>query len=496
MAIAGIDIGSTGAKITVFDRDGKQLHYGYREYPKPRGIGAQEIDANSIWQAAKELLQDAARAVPQMSAVGITSFGESFVLLDERQEPLMPIMMYTDPRGAEEAKALERLLGRERIADLSGAAPHPMYTLPKLMWVKTHRPQVYAQAKYCCLIADFLVFKLTGERIIDYSLAARTMGLNVQTLRWSDPLFQAAGLGVKLFSRPVPPGTCAGQILPDVAQRLALPPDLRIVLCCHDQVAAAVGSGVMRPGRATDGAGTVECITPVFDHLPADDRFQENAYAVIPFVHPGTYCCYAFQFTGGSLTKWFTDTLAGDDRIRARANNVSLYDQLESGMTDAPTGILALPHFAGAGTPYMDADAKGALVGLTLNHTASDLYRALMEGICYEMRLNVEALAQSGIYIEALNASGGCAKSRLWLQMKADILGLPIHRMNVDEAGTVGGIMLTGVATGVYRDLDEAADALVGSVEVFEPRAEQTRAYGSHYARYKQLYAAIRPLME
>ena len=164
-------------------------------------------------------------------------------------------------------------------------------------------------------------------------------------------------------------------------------------------------------------------------------------------------------------------------------------------MVDNPTGILVLPHFAGAATPYMDTGSKGAFVGLELRHSPIEMFRAIMEGITFEMRINMEKLAEGGIRINGLNATGGCARSGLWLQMKADILRVPVTRMEVDEAGTVGGIMLTGVATGAFANLDEAAEILVRKIEVYHPRSEAGERYEEHYRRYRGLYGAVRPLV-
>ncbi len=489
MPLSGLDIGSTGAKITVLSESGALLHTGYRDYPVSRATSEHEVDAVSIWDAVKALLRDAATAVPGISAVGVTSFGESFVLLDEQDHVLCPTMMYTDPRGEAEAALLSQRLG-ERLSEICGATPHAMYSLPKLMWIKEHQPELYVKARRVCLIADYVSLRLTGNHLIDHSLAARTLGFDIRKMCWSEAIFTAAGLDPGLFGKPVPTGTDAGPVLPALAQELDLPKNLRVVLCCHDQVAAAVGSGVLMPGMATDGAGTVQCITPIFSPVPDGRGLQDHHYSIVPFLRKDTYCCYAFQFTGGSLVKWFVDNLA------RKQPGIAPYDQLESGMIDAPTGILVLPHFAGAATPYMDTGSKGAFVGLTLSHNASDLYRALLEGITYEMRLNLDCLGEAGLTVDGLFATGGCAKSKLWLQMKADILGMPVTRMSVDEAGTVGGIMLTGVATGAYKDLDAAKQALVRPVHVYKPRPEMVAQYAPHYLRYRELYRALRPLME
>lgn len=495
MAIGGLDVGSTGSKITVFSEDGQLLHQAYRNYPVSREMNAHEINAGDIWEAVCQLLSGAAEAIPDLQAVGISTFGESFVLLDEHEKILLPTMMYTDPRGNDEANELVEQFGMLTMQNITGVNPHSMYGLPKLMWVKRNHPEVWAKVKSVLEIQDFLVFKLTGKRLVDHSLATRMMAFDIHKLSWSHELLNFAGVPVEWLSTPVPTGTDAGTLKPEIAQMLGLPAELHIVACCQDQIAAAVGAGVLQPGQATDGTGTVECITPIFTHIPENGGLQRNNYAIVPFLQPGTFCCYAFTYTGGALIDWFIDQLAGSAKQPASDNGNSIFDQLEANCPDQPTGILVLPHFAGAATPYMDTGAKGAFVGMTLGTTTATLYRAVQEGIAFEMALNLRLLKQTGIPIEKLHATGGCAKSARWLQMKADIFNVPIMRMGVNEAGTIGGIILTGVAMGVYRSLEEAVMILVRPLETFHPHSEMHAAYLPYFERYQRLYDAIRPLV-
>lgn len=493
MAIGGLDIGSTGAKLTVLSEEGRVLHTGYRDYPIDRQTHAHEVDAGAIWNTVMELLRAAAGT--KLRAVGIASFGESFVLLDECDRVLMPTMMYTDPRGSQQAAQLGQALGAEAIADVSGALPHPMFSLPKLMWVQQAQPRLFDQVARVCSIGGYIAYMLTGEHVIDYSLATRTMGFDIRTLAFSQTIFRAARIDPALFGRVVETGSLIGEVSPRIASELGLQAGLRVVLSGHDQIAAAVGSGVRSPGIAANGAGTVECVTPVFQGIPDQNRLQHSNYPVVPFLGNTNYCCYAFSFAGGSLIEWFLRELALGPSPAAKARGENIHRALESGAPDEPTGILVLPHFAGAATPYMDTGSRGAILGLELTHTTADLYRAVMEGIACETALNLERLAEAGVRIDALNASGGCARSEVWLQMKADITGIPIRRLSIDESGTVGSILFAGVATGAYDDIDQAEAALVRVVGTYEPRGAQGRAYRAQYDRYRGVYEAVRPLM-
>ena len=414
MKIAGLDIGTTGCKVTVFDADGKQLGRAYRNYPVQRDAGVHEIDAADLLESVCAALREITARHPDIAGVGVTSFGETFVMTDAEGNPLHRAMLYTDPRGAQECRELTDRLGEDRIAEITGLFPHEMYSLGKLLWIKRHRPEVYAAARHICLIEDLAVFFLTGKAQIDYSLASRTMAFDIHTLTWSREILDAAGIDEAPLSEPVPSGTPAGTVTPEAAARTGLRTDCRIVSVSHDQIAAAVGAGAFDGRIAVDGAGTVECLTPVYDGLP-DIRVMKNGrFAVVPYAFPGKYAAYAFSYTGGALLQWFTDTLAGREKELAAAEGLSVNEYMERQYTgEEPTGLLVLPHFAGAATPYMDSGSRGAILGLTASTTAAELYRACMEGVAYEMRVNYDALQGSGVRFERLHATGGGARSRV-----------------------------------------------------------------------------------
>ena len=384
------------------------------------------------------------------------------------------------------------------IASITGVKPHEMYSISKVMWMKRHKPELYQKAAHIFLMEDYVVYHLTGAAQIDYSLAARTMAFDITSLKWSDEIFEKAGIDVRLMSKTVPTGTTAGAVRKEIADRTGLAADTQIVSISHDQVAAAVGAGVFDSDQAVDGAGTVECITPVYDGLPELEVMYNGNYAVVPYVIPGKYVCYAFSYTGGALIQWCVDTLAKKEKELARERGISVNEMLEGkveGQIEEPTGLLVLPHFAGAATPYMDTGSKGAIVGLSTDTSVSDIYRACMEGVVYEMLLNMEYLEDSGTCFRMLHATGGGARSEVWMQMKADMLNLPITALNTADAGTVGSAMLTGIAAGCFRDLQDAAEHMVEKKKVYEPDPKMHEKYREVYERYRKLYQAVRPLV-
>ena len=486
MKIGGLDIGTTGCKLTVFDENGAHLGKAYRDYPVRRAVSGHEIDISAMMESVYTVIGEMAEQYPDIAGIGVTSFGETFVMTNDAGEPLHNAMLYTDPRGAEECAELVEKLGADHIAEVTGLTPHEMYSIAKMMWIRKHRPEVYAAARRIHLIEDFVVWHLTHRSQIDYSLATRTMAFDIHSLTWSREVFDAAGIDIALMSDPVPTGTSAGTITLAAARRTGLNDRCVIVSVSHDQVAAAVGAGAFDGSVAVDGAGTVECLTPIYDKIPEIPVMAKGFFSVVPYVVPGKYVAYAFSYTGGALIQWAMETFGKGE------TNESMEKAYEK---DEPTGLLVLPHFAGAATPYMDTGSKGAILGLTVATTAADLYRACMEGVVYEMRLNYEALSGSGIRFTRLNTTGGGAKSKLWMQMKADVLNLPITALKTVDAGTVGSAMLTGIAVGLFADLNDAASHMVQERETYYPREEMHKKYMIIYERYKAVYSAVRPLM-
>ncbi|MGI6055593.1 MAG: FGGY-family carbohydrate kinase [Bilifractor sp.] len=500
MILGGLDIGTTGCKLTVYEDSGKYLGRAYREYPAERTRRGHTIDASVILDSVYDVMREIGQKYPDLAGIGVTSFGETFVMTDAEGRPLAKSLLYTDPHGTEQRKYLEEKLGSRHIQEICGSRPYEMFSLPKLMWMRDHHPEICRQTKHVFLMQDFVVWHLTHRAQIDYSLAARTMGLDIRTLRWSTEIFEAAGIDQELFALPVPSGTPAGPLTWEAAQRTGLPETVQIISCCHDQVAAAVGGGVFSAGTALDGAGTVQCITPFFDRMPDGNVMYEGNFPIIPYVLPGSYVTYAFETMGGALLEWCTKTLAKEEGQRAKKAGMSVnafleQEYLNEGNGREPGSLLVLPHFAGAATPYMDAGSRGVILGLTSETTVADIYHGCMEGVVYEMMVNIEALKPSGISFRSLAATGGGARSSMWMQMKADMLNLPVTVLETVDAGTTGSAMLTGIALGCFRGLQDAAERMIVPKQTFLPDSSVHGMYAERYLRYRELYHAVRPLL-
>ncbi len=493
MYIAGLDVGTTGCKIAVFNTEGKLLDSYYREYDAKRVDGSHEINFADVKEGVIQVLKEAAHAY-KIEALGVTSFGETFAVLDENDNILLPSMLYTDPRGEEFCRYLSDKVGYEKLVDITGCKPNQMYSIYKLMWIKNNRSDVFAKIKRVLLGQDFIVYTLSGNPIIDYSLAARTAAFDIVEKQWCDDIFDAAGIDKSLFATPVESGTVAGNLLDSIKNEIGIDYDIKIVCAFHDQVAAMVGSGIFDSSIAMDGTGTVECIPVMFNEKPTDMKLYDGGYAVVPYID-GKYACYCVSYTGGATLKWFRDNFAELESQECAKNGTNVYAYLDSKVKDGPTGILIMPHFAGAATPYMDLGSKAAFIGVTLGTTKYDIYKALMEGTSYEIKMNFAVIEQFIDEVKELRATGGGASSDVWLQIKADILNKELMSLDCKEVGAAGTAIITAKAIGLFNDIKAAAAKMAPIKKVFKPNPENYERYKVLCDKYGEVYNSVRKLI-
>lgn len=493
MAYIGLDVGTTGSKATVISHNGQALASAYREYnlrfPAPGWV---ELRPADVWEAVKAVLKEVVAACDApIEALATASFGEAVVCIGRDGKSVCDSIFFTDVRGSGELDDLRAQVDADELMRTSGMPINFMFTLPKLLWLKKHRPEVLEKTEKILPYSGFIAYMLSGEATADGSLASRTLLFDRFKGDWNDKTLEAFGFSRAWLPRYVPAGHPVGRMLDSVARELGIAGNPVIVSGVHDQIAAALGAGALHPGQAADGIGSAECISCVLpDEMNLKGMFRYNICAE-PHAVPGRYLALVFNNTAGAALKWYRDQFAAELRDRCRAEGKSAYDELNKSLGDAPSPVLFLPHLGGTGTPHMDAEAKGMLAGLTLGTTAADVYRAILEGMAYEMRINLELLSRFGMRFDALMAGGGGASPEA-LQIRADIFGLPITRTREAQAGTVGMAMLCGLATGQFASFDEAAQALVHAGETFEPRSDHKAEYDERFAQYKRMYNACR----
>lgn len=482
MNYLSIDIGTTCCKCQLFSKDGKILEYISKEYGFLKEGGKIYVDIAAV----KENVFSMIKSVSSKHTVGsicFSTFGEAFVLLDKDDNVLFNPMLYTDRRGEEQAEEIRAKFGNEKLYKLTGTLPHCMYSVSKLLYIKENYHEIYAKVDKVLLICDYIGYILTGKRVIDYSLAARTGVFDIEKLHFSEELCDGLGIDINLFSAPQRTGYVVGDINND---ELGLK-HCKLVLGSHDQICTALGAGVISDGQAVDGMGTVECITAVFKDKCNEIKAGEQGYPIVPFAVAGLYCTYICNYASGSIVNWYKNEII----YGYNGDKKSVFEYLESGFTENPTGLYVLPYFAGSAIPYQDVNAKGAIIGLTTSTTASQIYQSLMESTAMEMKFEVAIAKKYGIKVKSAVATGGGANSDKWLQIKADIQEIPFKTLRSSEGGLCGCAVLQSVAVD-GKTLKQAVKIFVKMNMAFTPNKEKAKVYEPYYKKYTKLYKSLK----
>ena len=481
MISLGIDIGGTGCKCVAFRHDGKELALSYAEYPLTAGQAnlPPQVLSESVFQVIGQCVNQL-EDKNDICAITVSSFGESFVAVDEDGKELTDILLYFGNSESAEFSDLVESIGQEKFMDIARILPDASYSLSKMLYTKKIAEKPVWKFLF---IAGYICWKLTGKACCDVSLACRSLLYDVKGRCWSDELIEKTGIDRNTLPEVLPTGGKVGLILPEIAEKLGLPAETQVVMGSHDQIVNALGAGVAKVGDAVDTTGTCECIEPLYAEIPESLDFQRVNFACVPYLEDRGYVTYAYNISAGSVVRWYRDALA----YHLKEDGRSIYDVLNDLCPDEPTNLMVLPFLQGmGGTPDVDVNATGLIAGLTTQTRLPDIYRAILEGVTFEMRYNQEKLNEAGVKFDRLFACGGGARSPAWLQIKADILGCPIIPVKSEETGAMGSAIL-GFAAVTGESPFEIAKGFWHYAEPVEPVAEHIEIYNQRYELYKTL---------
>ena len=490
----GVDIGTSGCKAVVFDERGKQVSQSGREYDLTHTHdGGAELDSDEVMEKTFEVIRESAGASGPVRGLGVSSQGEAFTPLDEKDRGLCGAMVSSDTRAAPYLDRWVEELGAAKLYGTTGHTAHPMFSLFKFMWLRDHRPDIWKRTRRFYCFEDLLHLRLGIEPAISWPLAGRTMLFDVTRHDWDGEILAAAGLAPEQLARPAVSGSRVGSLSPEKCRLLGLGEETFVVTAGHDQPCGALGAGVTEPGVGMYATGTVECITPALERPVFSDGLMGNNLCTYDHAVPGMYTTAAFSLTGGNALKWFRDEFGALERAESERTGVNAYTLLLDRMGKDPTDLLVLPYLTPSGTPYFDLTTPGAILGLRLTSRREDILRSLLEGVTLEMRLNLDILEKEGCPVQELRAIGGGARSPVWVQLKADVLGKAIVTLDVTEAACLGAAMLAR-AEDTGEDVREVAGQWIHPVEEVRPCPEAAERYSEKFEEYRRMYPLLRKI--
>lgn len=491
--LIGVDFGTSHIKAIAFTPEGQIVAHASAPtptvYPQP---GWAYSDPDAVWSQTVTALRAVTAQLDdprRVTAIAVASVGEAGTPIDAAGRPTYPMIAWFDTRTKEQAEQLRRRLGADEIFRRSGVSLQPIFTLCKILWLQQHEPEALARTVRWLNAADYLTFRLCGVAASEFSLASRTLMLDIDRLCWNVELAEAIGLDPALLPPLLPSGTRLGSVLPDVAAQTGLPTHAIVTTGGHDHVCGAMALGVTRPGAVLDSLGTAEALFLATDRVLKDPEVGQRGYAQGVHVSGGYYILGGL-YTSGACIEWFRET------IGAGLDYGALAEEGEA-VSPGSLGVYFLPHLRTANPGYDDPRSRATFVGLTFDARRGALYRALLEGLAYEARYSLDTLLPylPDTRIERIVATGGGTRNHLLMRIKASVYNYPLRVVSIDEATALGAAMLAGLGAGVYSDVDAAVQSVRYTVSLVEPEPTAAAFYTRAYEQvYRKLYPSVRNL--
>jgi len=481
----GVDVGTTGAQAVAVDEEGRVVATASSEYPllTPRPKWTEQ-DPARWWDGVRDVLSSATRdvegAAHAVAGVGLTGQMHGSVFLDGAGEVIRPALLWNDQRTAKQCEEITEAVGERRLVQITGNPALTGFQAPKVLWLRDEEPDAFARVEHVLLPKDYIRYRLSGRFATDASDAAGTLFLDLEKRTWSGEVLDALGVPAGWLPEVFESPDAAGTLAAGVAAELGLPAGVPIAAGGGDNAAAAIGTGITRDGLMSSSIGTSGVL---FAH--ADTPAIDPSGRIHAFCHavPGKDCLLAVVLSAGGSLRWWRDVTGAD------------YDTLVAEAEDTPAGaegLVFLPYLTGERTPHMDPLASGVFLGMTARHTRGHMTRALMEGVLFALRDGLEIMRELGVHPKEIRATGGGATSDLWLRLQADVYGLPVHRLEIEEGAAYGAALLGHVAAGTFANVDEATSVVRTRPEVTEPDPRTTETYDALHAVYRSVYAALR----
>jgi sugar (pentulose or hexulose) kinase len=494
--VLGLDAGTTAFKGILVGEDGRILGEASREYSLEfHGRDIVEIDPEIYWQSTvgiiRQLLSVSAVPPGNIRALAFSSQGESMVCVDDRGNPLRKAIVWMDNRSAREAEDMKKDWPARAIREKTGQTEIlPLWPATRVRWLREREPAVFSRIHKFLLVADYLVFRLTGLYASEPSLLSSTLYYDIVHKRYWEEMLDYLGIRPGQLPEVHHSGTALGKISPGAAAATGLSPDTLMVAGAYDHPAGAIGSGNIRAGIISETTGTAMAMVVTLDEPMLEGDLPCQCHAL-----PGKYFLLPYGQTAGMVLKWFRDAFCREEIELAGSTGRDPYqimDALAGDTGPGAEGLVMLPHLMGAGSPEFDMHVKGVFAGISPGLGKGHFIRAIMESVAFMIRRNIDSLRDSGITVGEIRALGGGARSRLWNQIKADVTGVPYMTLESGESACLGAAILAGTGSGTWSSTGEACAGLVKVMDRFAPDPGKKALYDPVYARYVSLYDHLR----
>lgn len=493
MYFLGIDVGTGGTRALVIDNAGRIISSStenHQPFASPK-IGWAEQDPNDWWRACciavREALDKASLAREQVACVGFSGQMHGAVMLDEGDAVVRPALIWCDVRTEKQCQELNRKIGGEHLIQWTCNPALPNFTLTKLMWVRENEPEKWDRVRSVMLPKDYVRFRLTGAKAIDVADASGTLMLDVAQRRWSSKVLAAVAIKDSLLPALYESAEVCGQVSPSGAAATGLKAGMPVVAGAGDQAAGATGMGIIAPGSASATIGTSGVVFAATDRPALDPKGRLHTFC---HAIPGRWHVMGVTQAAGLSLRWFRDQFgAGPEDGRDSYERLS---QEASRIDPGANGLLWTPYLMGERTPYLDANARAALVGLTASHTRAHVIRAILEGVAFSLKDTFTIFEEMGVPVDNIRLGGGGARSPLWRQIQTNVYDRETEIVEAEEGAAYGAAILAGVGVGAWPSVDAACKAVVRVAASISPDPAIAGIMKSQYSAYRRVYPATR----
>lgn len=427
----------------------------------------------------KDLLHKGTVDPKSIAGIGLSGQMHGLVLIDQTGHVVRPAIIWSDQRSKEQIDKINRVIDQEKMFDQMLNRVSTGFAVASLLWVKEHEPGNYEKADKLLLPKDYIRYKLTGEIGVEATDASSTLAYNVTERKWAADLIHQLDLKETVFPTCFEPLDLASEVTEQASRETGLKKGTPVVFGAGDQFMQAVGNGLVSPGIVSSNIGTGGQIAAMVDRPVYDPKLRTNTFC---HIKPNTWNIQGSSLNAGLSLEWLKTSIL-------KIKDVNLLENMARSVAPGSEGLIFLPYLTGERTPHLNPHAKGMFFGLTLGTTDAHVIRAVMEGVVYALKDSLDLIEALGIQAEKLVASGGGAKSRLWLQMQADLLNKPVYTTKTIEEASVGAAITAGVGVGLYSSIEEACKQLVSfHSEVIEPIKQNQTVYLDRYQVFKELY--------
>ncbi len=493
--LLGIDIGSSGMKLALARTDGEIVASATGSYSTyyPRQ-GWAEQNPNDWWlaicQQIRPLLKNAGIKAGDIGAIGVDGYSWAAVAMGKRGQVLCNTPLWYDTRATEECECIRKQLGEEQVFDLCGNPVHPNYSLPKVLWYKKHLPKVMQGMRTILQTNSFIVYRLTGELTQDVSQAYGYHCFDIRQGTWNLDMMEKLGVDPQWLPDISPSSQVVGTVSAAAAGETGLYPGTPVVAGGLDAACGTLGAGVLHQGQTQEQGGQAGGVSICTDeYVPAKNMILGR------HVVPGRWLVQGGTVGGGGIMRWLAGILKPPGEDADSSEYFAQMDQWAGQVPAGADGLIFLPYMAGERSPIWDENAKGVFFGLDYSKNRGHFIRASLEGAAFALKHNIEAAGAASSAIEEMRSVGGAAKSRIWMQIKADVIGTPIRSAGGDLGTAVGALILAGVGAGFLPSFDNACERFVRLGPVYYPNATKKARYAADYDRYLLLYTQLKELM-